>query len=514
MTRILGRTPHPSALSARRRSRELEVLGDDPHVDVVVIGGGITGAGLALDAASRGLRTVLVEAHDLAFGTSRWSSKLVHGGLRYLASGQVGIAYESAYERQLLMTRIAPHLTRPLAQVMPLHDPGALARGAYVGAGYALGDGLRRVVRTPGRVLAAPGALSPSSVAALAPAVRREGLRGGVHGWDGQLFDDARLVVAVARTAAGYGASVLTRVRAVSATGDRVVVRDELTGDELELHAGAVVNATGVWAGQVDPHVHLRPSRGTHLVVETARLGWSDVSLTAPLPGSSSRFVFTVPAPHGRTYIGLTDVPAGEEVPDVPRATDAEIDQLLGVINGVLASPLSRDDVVATFAGLRPLLTGPEGEETSDLSRKHAIVESESGMLSVVGGKLTTYRRMAEDGIDEVVRRRGFGPMSRTRDLPLVGAWPRARLGEIAGPARYVRRYGAEAPYVSRLPSGPGAAREVTAQELHWGVAVEGALTIDDLLDRRTRLGLVAEDREASMDAAASAFERAGVTPT
>ncbi|WP_354002901.1 FAD-dependent oxidoreductase [Microbacterium elymi] len=188
-------------------------------------------------------------------------------------------------------------------------------------------------------------------------------------GWDGQLFDDARLVVAVARTAAGYGASVLTRTRAQRVTGDGAVLRDELSGDELVVRARAVVSAVGVWAGGIDPDVHLMPSRGTHLIVETARLGGSDVSLTAPVPGSSSRFVFTVPAPHGRAYIGLTDVPAPGPIPDVPAATDAEIDMLLATINGVLARPLTRTDVIGTFAGLRPLLTDGPGASRPAICR-------------------------------------------------------------------------------------------------------------------------------------------------
>ncbi|WP_345801956.1 glycerol-3-phosphate dehydrogenase/oxidase [Microbacterium sp. AZCO] len=514
MTRIVGRTPFPTALNAARRSAELTRLGDAPDVDVLVIGGGITGAGLALDAASRGLRTVLVERHDLASGTSRWSSKLVHGGLRYLASGQLGIAHESAAERHLLMTRLAPHLTRPLAQVLPLFAPGHMTQGALLGAGYGMGDVLRRFVGTPDAVLRSPGPIGVAETLRLAPAVRTDALRGALRGWDGQLIDDARLVVAVARTAAGYGASIFTRVEAVAATGDGALLRDTLTGEVLDVRARAVVNATGVWAGSLDPSVRLRPSRGTHLVVETERLGGSDVSLTVLVPGSRSRFVFTLPAQHGRTYIGLTDVPADGPIPDVPEATEDEIGMLLAVVGTALDVPLTRSDVVGTYAGLRPLLTSAhDDDETSDLSRRHAILESADGVLSVVGGKLTTYRRMAEDGIDDAVRRRILATArpSVTRGIPLVGAWPRARLGEIAAAPRLVRRFGAEAPYAAGLPDGLAAARGVTAQELEWGVSVEGALTIDDLLDRRTRLGLVEADRRESMDAAADAFARAGV---
>ncbi|WP_019182229.1 glycerol-3-phosphate dehydrogenase/oxidase [Microbacterium yannicii] len=513
--RTLGRTPFPSALSAARRVRELDALGDGGEIDVLVIGGGITGAGIALDAASRGLRTVLVERHDLAHGTSRFSSKLVHGGLRYLATGQFGIAHESASERHVLMTRTAPHLTRSLAQIVPLYAPGAVGTGAYIGLGYGLGDGLRRTVGTPSSVLQAPTFVGRSQTLRLVPAVNPGGLRGGVRGWDGQLIDDARLVTAIARTGAGYGASVLTRVEAVSATGDGVVLRDTVTGRNVAVRARAVVSATGVWAGELAADVRLRPSRGTHLVVSTARLGDADVSLAVPVPGSTGRFVFTLPSMHGRTYIGLTDVLADGPIPEVAEATDDEIDMLLSTVNTVLADPLGRADVLSTFAGLRPLLAHAGAGDTSDLSRRHAVIESPSGILNVVGGKLTTYRRMAEDAVDAVIRRDPGFPArpSRTRSIPLVGAWPRQRMHEIAAAPRYVRRFGAEAPFAAALPGGPGAARGVTPQELHWGVAVEGALGIDDLLDRRTRLGLVEADREASTDAAAAAFERAGVTP-
>jgi glycerol-3-phosphate dehydrogenase len=516
VTGVRGRTPGPTALDARRRERELTGLGDLPAVDVLIVGGGVVGAGAALDAAARGLRTVLVERGDLAMGTSRWSSKLIHGGLRYLASGQIGIARESAAERHLLMTRIAPHLTRPLAQVLPLHEPSHLSTGAFVGVGYGLGDALRRASRTPRALLPPPSVLSAERTLALAPAVDPVRLRGGILGWDGQVVDDARLVVALARTAAGYGARVLTRVEALAVRGDGCELRDVVTGERMRIGARAVISAVGVWAGEVEPSVRLRPSRGTHLVVETSRLGGADVSLTVPLPGHPGRFVFTVPAIHGRTYIGVTDV-AAETVSEEPRATETEIEQLLHDVGAVLAAPLARTDVVGTFSGLRPLLIDDrhDGEPTADLSRRHAVLESDDGVLTVVGGKLTTYRRMAQDAVDEAVRRRTL-PTARpslTSDLPLVGAWPRERRGEIPAPARLVRRYGAEAGFVASLPDGRAAVRGVTAQELEWGVRVEGALTVADLLDRRTRLGLVRADADASREAAEAAFARAGVEP-
>ncbi len=505
-----------AALTIERRTTDLAAAADD-RVDVLVIGLGVTGAGVALDAASRGLSVVAVDAHDLAFGTSRWSSKLVHGGLRYLAKGQVGVARESAVERGILMTRTAPHLTRAMPMVIPLTGAVSKRQGALAMQGLRAGDLLRGAARTPRSLLPRPRRLSAEETVAMVPTVMRRRLRGGLLSYDGQLEDDARLVVAIARTAAARGARIITRTRAVEVTGDGAVVRDELTGETTEIRARAVVNAAGVWAGQVVPGLQLAPSRGTHLVVRGDALPGVDAAVSAPVPGSGNRFVFTLPQADGVAYVGLTDEPTGSEIPDVPRPEEHEVDFLLSTINRALALPLTRADVVGTFAGLRPLLAA-EGH-TSDLSRKHAVLTSETGVITVVGGKLTTYRAMAEDAVDAAVAGRGLaaGPCV-TRDLPLVGAADRVHLAAVPAPPRLLRRYGTEAPRVledavarsglseERLLEPLAERVPVTRAELLWGVTHEGAVDVDDLLDRRTRVGLVAEDRAAAEDAAREAL--------
>ncbi|MEC3915394.1 glycerol-3-phosphate dehydrogenase/oxidase [Nocardia sp. CDC160] len=503
-----------SALNATRRQRELAALGDGGVIDVLVIGGGITGVGVALDAAARGLRTVLVEKHDLAFGTSRWSSKLVHGGLRYLASGGVGIAHESAVERDILLTRTAPHLTRALPQVVPLLPSIGAAQKALVRTGFLAGDVLRRAAGTSPSVLPRSRRIAAAEALRFAPTVRRAGLRGGLLAWDGQLVDDARLVVAIARTAAREGATVLTRVEATEVTGTSATLRDTVTGETLAVTARSVINAAGVWADQVDSSIELRPSRGTHLVFDAAAFGGLTASLTVPIPGSTSRFIFAFPAAHNRVYLGLTDEEAPGPVPDVPHATDAEIDFLLDTVNTVLREPLRRSDIRGTFAGLRPLLrTG--GDSTADISREHAVLTSPTGVITVVGGKLTTYRKMAEDAVDAAVAhaKLAAGPC-RTRRLPLVGAVSGAARDAIAAPPRLVERYGSEAATVLGLAEqhptlaaevAPG--MDVTAAEFAFAVAYEGALDESDLLDRRTRIGLVAEDRKAAEPAARAALD-------
>jgi len=498
-----------SALSAVRRARELADLADDPHVDLVVVGGGVTGTGVALDAAARGLSVVLAERADLASGTSRWSSKLVHGGLRYLAHGDVGVAYESAVERGRIMATIAPHLCRALPMVLPL-TPG-ISRSARIQAraGLAAGDLLRLLAWTGRDLLPSARRLTTAQTLDLVPGVRRDSA-GGLLSFDGQLTDDARLVVAIARTAAAHGAVILTRCEASDLTGDGAVLTDRLTGSSLQVSARAVVNAAGVWAGGLAPGVNLQPSRGAHVVLDASVLPGLKAGLTVPVPGERARFVFALPVPgEQRVYIGLTDEPA--EPPDAMLAalkpTAAEIDFLLTTISSVLATALRPGDVAGSFAGLRPLLAGRAGS-TADLSRRHAVLTASDGLVTVVGGKLTTYRRMAQDAVDAALTRpvlsgRAVRPCATTR-LPLVGAAAPADLRQIAAPARLVARYGTDAPDVVALAeSDPRLAKPIAlgviGAELAFALQREGALCADDLLDRRTRIGLVPADRERAL---------------
>ncbi|MDT5355827.1 MAG: glycerol-3-phosphate dehydrogenase [Mycobacterium sp.] len=494
-----------TALNAARRNADLTALADGAPSDVVVIGGGITGAGIALDAASRGLRVTLVEKHDLAFGTSRWSSKLVHGGLRYLATGNVGIARRSAVERGILMTRNAPHLVRAMAQLVPLLPSMGRMERTLVRAGFLAGDVLRKTAGTPDSILPGSRRISAQRAIDMAPAVRRNGLDGGLLAYDGQLIDDARLVAAVARTAAQQGARILTYTNASEATGTSLRLTDQRTGESFEISARAVINATGVWAGEIDPTLKLRPSRGTHLVFDAETLGNPTAALTIPIPGELNRFVFAMPEQLGRVYLGLTDEEAPGPIPDVPQPTSEEVSFLLDVANTALGITLESADVIGAYAGLRPLIDTGAGR-TSDVSRDHAVVESPSGVISVVGGKLTEYRHMAQDVLDRAIESRGLmAGECRTRNLPLVGAPanPGSTVAPMAGlPESLLLRYGAEAANViaaatCERPADPVAdGIDVTRAEFEYAITHEGALTVDDIVDRRTRVGLVAADRE------------------
>ena len=497
-----------------------------PSYDLVVVGLGVTGAGVALDAASRGLSVLAVDAHDLAFGTSRWSSKLVHGGLRYLAHGQVGVAHESAVERGVLMETTAPHLTRPLPMLLPLTPAVSARQAALARAGFAAGDLLRRGAGTGRETLPRPRRLSATEALALAPGLRPGGLRGGLLSWDGQLEDDARLVTTIARTAAGLGADVRTRARVVAADSRGVTVVDGLTGATTAVAAHGVVNATGVWADGLVEGITLRPSRGTHLVLRGTSLPGLRTAVTTPVPGSTSRFVMVLPQPDGAVHVGLTDEPVDGPVPDVPEPTEPEIGFLLDVVSAAFDHDVRRSDVVGAHAGLRPLLDDTAGG-TADLSRRHAVLTSREGVVTVVGGKLTTYRRMAEDAVDRVVaERRLDADGCRTRSLPLAGAAPRHELAALEQPRRLVRRYGTDAALVVDVarsvtgwddeallaPVAPDC--PVTTAELVFGVTHEGAADVSDLLDRRTRVGLVAADRAAAVPAAERALALVAASPT
>ena len=499
-------------LSWERREREVDELtrAAEP-VDLVVVGGGITGTGVALDAASRGLRTVLIERRDLAFGTSRWSSKLVHGGLRYLATGHVDVAWESAVERGILMTRIAPHLVRALPQVVPVMSDTPPTSAALTRMGFLAGDMLRAGARTKASVLPPAHWISATRVRAVAPGIDGSNLRGGIMAWDGQLVDDARLVVAAARTAAAMGARIITRAEAIEITGEGVRVRDTAHGNEFDLPARAVIAATGVWAGELDSRVHVRPSRGTHVIFDARTLGNPHAALTIPVPELSGRYCFLLPRPDGTVLAGITDVGV-EEISAVPTAPAEDIDWIIAQVNRVLTHPVTRADVLGTFAGLRPLVTLGSAAEgsTSDISRKHLVTRSPDNVITVTGGKLTTYRRMAQDAVDQIT-----DIPCRTKNIALIGASPNApqRAPGFFDPDPWVMRYGAEAERVRSLARLlPDPASALTPVAGHTSVARvdiahaylhEGARDADDIIERRLRLS----DIDADLPAARAAVQ-------
>ena len=551
--------PHFDADAARlhaaRRARDLAELRDHSanaaqgpeRVDLIVIGAGVTGAGIALDAATRGLDVLLVDAHDIAFGTSRWSSKLAHGGLRYLATGNVGIAKRSAKERGILMEVTAPHLTRPLPQVTPVQDRYPLPVKILPRLGFLGGDLLRLAAGTSGKTLPLSRTVSKKRVQELCPAVETSDLRFGYVNNDGQLIDDARLVTALVRTAAGYGARVLTYTRATDvtadATGGHVTLQDTLEEGAVpfQVEAGAVVNATGVWAGDLEPQVTVRPSRGTHLVIDADKVGNPTGALTVPVPGHGTRFCFILPEQLGRCYIGITDEDLGtDEIPDVPEP-DSDVRFILDVVNQALKVDLTPADVTGAYAGLRPLVQFPDDAadgSTADLSREHIILRgkdatgTESALVTVTGGKLTEYRLMAEQTVDvvsSILHDAGItaGPCV-TASTPLIGA-PAAESSvgvdpaDCAGlPTSMVDRFGVEAAAIlhdatvarplDAVGTVDGTPLDVTRAEFEFHVTHEGALTVDDLLDRRTRIGLVDGDRAAAEQTAREILDE--VLPT
>ena len=416
------------------------------HTDLLVVGLGVTGAGVALDAASRGLDVVAVDAHDLAFGTSRWSSKLVHGGLRYLARGQLGVAHESAVERGILMDVTAPHLTHPLPMLLPLMSSVGHAQAGLARAGFAAGDLLRRSAGTRVGTLPHPRRITRTEVLAMAPGLRSAGLRGGLLSWDGQLEDDARLVTCIARTAVAHGARVAhPRPGARGHRDHRHPARRADRRDPHDHRPGRRQRHR-----RVGRRPRRRPacalSRGTHLVLRAATIPGLTTAVTVPVPGSTNRFVFLLPQPDGTIYVGLTDEPVEGPVPDVPEPTQAEIGFLLDVVAAAFDRPLRRSDVVGAYAGLRPLLD--HDGTTADLSRRHAVAH--------LGHRRGDDRRRQAHDVPADGRGRRGRHRARGRALPD----PRAAAARRAPPRGARPGRGAAAPGASLRHGGAVRARE------------------------------------------------------
>src|SRR5918998_569817 len=404
----------------------------DEHFDVLVVGGGVTGAGAALDAASRGLNVALVEARDLAAGTSSRSSKLIHGGLRYLEQLELHLVHEALTERGLLASRIAPHLVRPVPILVPLpaaSPPVRVWQRTYYGAGVAAYDAFAGIFGS-GRGMPLHRHLTRDGARRLFPSLRPDMMHGAIRYFDGQV-DDARLVVNLARTAASLGAAVVTSARVVGLLREArevvgVRVRDLESPDEpeFEVRARTVVAATGVWSDDMSqmlrdvglrPGLRVRASKGVHLVVPRSAIT-GDAGLILRTPTS---VLFVIPW-GGHWIIGTTDTDWQLDRSH-PAASARDIEYLLDQVNAVLDRPLTTADIEGVYAGLRPLLAG-EADSTSRLSREHAVFEPMPGLLLVAGGKYTTYRVMASDVVDRAAHRLGAVRPSRTADPPLLGA--------------------------------------------------------------------------------------------
>lgn len=502
--------PIPSSLDANYRAKAWKRLAEQKF-DVLIIGGGVTGAGAALDAATRGLTVALVEQGDFASGTSSRSSKLFHGGLRYLEQLNFALVREALKERELMLTRLAPHLVKPVSFMYPLQH--RVWERPYVTAGLTLYDSMGGA-----RSLPRHKQLTKTKALQLTPALRNDALTGALLYYDAQA-DDARHTMTVARTAASYGATVLNsaQVRALLREGERVVgakVEDVETGEMVDVRASVVVNCTGVWTDEIQTlaggrgRFHVRASKGVHIVVARDRIN----SETGLILRTEKSVLFVIP--WGTHWIiGTTDTDWTLDKSH-PAASRADIDYLLDHINTVLAVPLTHDDIQGVYAGLRPLLSG-ENDQTSQLSREHAVARPQPGLVSIAGGKYTTYRVMAADAIDATREDLGSAvPDSVTELIPLLGAEGyHALMNQIErfssrhdiAPWRatnLINRYGS---MVTELIEMVGedrslleplqGAEEYLRAEMVYAVTREGALHLDDLLARRTRISIETADR-------------------
>ena len=520
-------------LNTRTRRAHLEAMARE-HLDVLVVGGGITGAGVALDAVTRGYRVGLVERADFASGTSSRSTKLLHGGIRYLPQFDIALVSEGLHERGRLL-RNAPHLAQPLAFLLPLYDSSRKPVGLPIAPPFGIGlttildIGLWLYDRLAGKRSIAPHRrLSREETARRMPGLTEKGVKSGFLYYDGQT-DDARLTLAVLRTAATYGALVanyaeVTRYASEDGRMTGAYVRESLNGDgtELLIHARYVVNATGVWAEANDhlsggeSHLHIAPSKGAHLVFTRERLGLGDEAIVLP-ETDDGRIIFVVPW-LSRALVGATDTETSLD--SAPIAGQDDIAYLLSHLNRYLREPVAHADIVSTYAGYRPLLQLKKHKATGKLSRAHEVVEREDGLVTVAGGKLTSYRQMAEDVVDHLEAREGKSQPAATRTLRLQGAtrWPesRERFFQRAAEARLeatvaehlVHAYGDEALEILDLIAEEPALGErlipdlpyLRAEVIH-ACRAEMALTLEDLLSRRLRIAV--EDRTRGLGVAA-----------
>ena len=485
------------------RAELLAQLAEPQTFDVTVVGGGATGLGVALDAAARGLRVLLLEAHDFAKGTSSRSTKLVHGGVRYLAQGQLGFVRESLKERALLLAH-APHLAQPLPFVIPTYR---WWDKPFYGAGLKLYDALAGAAG-----LGATELLSTQQTQALLPTVQTKGLYGGVKYWDGQ-FNDARLGITLARTAAAHGALMLNYCRVDALLYDQgrvtgVTCTDAETGRSYRVRSRCVINATGVWvnelcaqdisasvtAGAAGPRTHVvTPSQGIHLVVDREFLP-GDAALMIPKT-SDGRVLFALPW-LGKVILGTTETPR-DDMPLEPQPMAHEVDFILAEAGRYLSRAPLRQDVRSAWAGLRPLahqvqLASSSGGATSKLSREHKVWTSPSGLLSVTGGKWTTYRAMAQDVMDACLESglidAAWQLRGGTAHLSLIGSEAAGTCNSIRGPEG-LHSYGSEAEYVLALAEKePELVAGLTPAMVRFAVRHEYARTLEDVLSRRSRL--------------------------
>ncbi|MEU0091259.1 glycerol-3-phosphate dehydrogenase/oxidase [Kribbella sp. NPDC006257] len=503
------------ALSPQARSEAIDAMADGRELDILVIGGGVVGTGSALDAATRGLTTGLLEARDFASGTSSRSSKLIHGGLRYLEMLDFRLVHEALQERGLLLQRLAPHLVKPVPFLYPLQH--RWWERFYAGSGVALYDAMA-LSSGLGAGLPIHKHLTRRGAMRLVPSLKKSALVGALQYYDAQV-DDARHTMELARTAASYGAHVANRVKVTGflRQGERVTgvqAKDLESGREFEVRAKQVVNATGVWTDDTQAMVgergqyHVRASKGIHLVVPKDRIQ----SSTGMILRTEKSVLFIIP--WGRHWlIGTTDTDWNLDKAH-PAATSKDIDYLLDHVNAVLTTPLTREDVEGVYAGLRPLLAG-ESESTSKLSREHVVAHAAPGLVVVAGGKYTTYRVMAKDAVDAAANALdGRVPKSVTKNTPLVGAdgyhamWNQRHLIaqrsglHVARIEHLLNRYGALVDEVLALvekdPSLgeqlPGT-QDYLKAEVVYGATNEGARHLDDILARRTRISIEAWDR-------------------